>query len=285
MRGVTPTQRENVIEILYYAWMTTATTVKGPPPNEPAVLITGAPSALSAPDDAETCTELQLYAQSKTVTAATVSTSGLGDATITFAPCTAKAHARMIVLRVQVIDQAGTSLSLRVPRAAFPSAGTTAGKLIVASPAGTVEQPIALIAPSPSRFITAFLWGVGIAIPALLSAFVSYRLYASQKELDARRAEQLAFDTFKRTSAATVGQFFTVTFPLMWTYRDRNFFFDLSGEEKNFGFEKLPGALRMQLDDAMRRRDRKGVVAAFRAAFPEYGTEIDQTVSGKGRDG
>jgi hypothetical protein len=109
------------------------------------------------------------------------------------------------------VGSPGTWLRLRVPREAFPAAGSAvSGKLRFASASrAPYDVPVQLSTPHPGPFWTALLWFTGLVIPGA----IGFWFFMQQERQKAKNAERLLFESFKASNVPKLRRRFEAWYP------------------------------------------------------------------------
>jgi hypothetical protein len=165
-------------------------------------------------------------------------------------------------------------LELIVPTASFSDiVGGAKGKLILARPGlPVIEFALALRREDYTPPAKAFLWFLGVAVPAILASAIALIVYWAQKRIDSKQAENDALDHLRRDSAPELKTFFEGLYKTTMKLPDGQEF--SSTMERELGQLRILSALPQKrlerLMDGIRRAKRQQVANELASAFPDY---------------
>jgi hypothetical protein len=247
----------------------------------PQLAIAGSPSLVEGPQFWQ-CggkqREIVIIARNGKIANVDVSTTGLGDARLCAGACASCTAAKETVVRLEEVSSKGAKVCVAFPRDAFPGGAAVAkGQIVAASSGFIAESAVSLSgAPAPPVWFTAFLWGVGIAAPALLSALLALRTYRRQKAIDDELSRGRVADELLRRDLGRRGhEFFTVYLKNTLDQKDHDFTDGVREQLHDLPLKGLPRELEVAILQAMNLKKRRAILDALRAAFPDYAAEID----------
>jgi hypothetical protein len=267
------------------------------PVDEPVAVIAGTPASLRlgptwfelVPQDF-LCAEFSVRAENSPVSGALLTSTGLGDATFSTitgqrAPsCDVETASEQAVLRLDNVDQAGQRVRLRVPRAAFPdSLGVVDGRLrVYVAQQPPSDTPLRLENPYPSFLgilLTASAWIPGVALPALLTLYLTRRLWLWQKSWEKNDSDRAKFQAFVNGHWNELDVFFTTHLANMYKEYgpDEQPFADQLYEylRVHDWLEPIPQNRRDELRVALSDHSVPNIVRLIESLFPTWRHQID----------
>ena len=189
--------------------------------------------------------------------------------------CTASlALASTSIALVNVNEQERPVLVI-FPAGAFPAAaGGAKGRLLVLRAGmAPVEFPLTLRRDDYSPFMKAFLWFLGIFVPAAMAAIFGLCVYALQKRVDAKGAEAGTLQQFRLGEDAALRNFFTKIYQTTMCLADDDGDF-VATMERELAATRityvLPQKSRERLLAALRQSNRVKLANELATAFPSF---------------
>jgi hypothetical protein len=181
---------------------------------------------------------------------------------------------------IWLTDVADTERPIRMvlPVAAFPGAAAGAkGKLLVLIAASApVEVPMTVQREDFAPFVKAFLWFLGVAVPAVLAAGIGLAVYRAQKHIDSKSAETEALEAFRRDEAAALKSFFDGVYQTTMALKEDDAY--RGTMERELGARRmmsvLPRKARERLLVALRGRERAKLAGELAKTFPDHRASI-----------
>lgn len=249
-----------------------------------SVVVSETPAELQLPLDwwwpygagADVCLLFFVHGVGQGARSVLVTTTGLGRSQLEIASnreasnrCTTSTWKPLLWL--PLVGKSGTWLRLRVPKEAFPPAGSTAsGKLrIIASSRSPYEVELSLATPGPSPFWTALVWIVGLIVPA----FIAWQVFVNQEARKAANQESANFENYKATNVAKLEQLFRFWFPAIIanTKNDRHWRSELlTGLNDDGILAALPAEMRARLMRVLGTGTTEHITDELTAAFPVW---------------
>ena len=248
----------------------TASLLKGQEP--PAVVLAGTPASLERGfySSELVCRDFDVYGDGKAKTAM-ISTQGLGRALLS-----GPGRAGFLTLLRIPIGTTATTVRLCIPVDAFPEQGTVKGKIVAIAAATTAEAPVSLSGSETplAKFFAALLWGLGFAVPALLSTYLGQHVYLWQKRKEAAQKLVQVRAEHNRTAPEAEKTLFENYLPRLKGASDKQFASDISDQ-----LASLEGlladddmvAMKSALDDL----DRMKVLDILQRNFPNRKSVLD----------
>lgn len=246
-----------------------------PPP--PFVILSGTPSTIDNPWCTDVvCRDFDVYGDARN-TRVMLTTTGLGAARLRSGPCSTKAKSVAASALELTVNASGSRVCLCIPNDAFPDSGTVSGKILASAPPTSVETTILLVT-SPwlkQNFIAALLWGLGIAIPLLLSTWVGQRVYVWQKRKDDERAAVGRQREQRRRDPDAENRLFDIFLPTLAGASDEEFANEINGQRASID-QGLTDDQSAAFNAAIETNDRAAIIEILRKAFPGHDDVLNE---------
>ncbi|MGA8810832.1 MAG: hypothetical protein WB973_23410 [Thermoanaerobaculia bacterium] len=254
----------------------TAASAADAPPAVPVVVIAGTPATIERSRGASVCREFDVYSDGR-ATRVMISTTGLGDARLRLGRCADPPKSAMNTLLVLIANGNGARVCVCVSSDAFPVNGNVSGKIIASAPPTSVEAAVTL-STSPwlrQNFIAALLWGLGVAIPLLLSTWAGQRIYVWQKRKDEERAVAGRQRERRRIDPDAENRFFDIYLPKLAGESDEVFAEAVTGQLPSIE-PLLTDEEASFLTSALQAKDHQKIIDILRKNFPGHGEVLDR---------
>ena len=169
-------------------------------------------------------------------------------------------------------------LLLLLPDDAFPQATSGAkGKILLLRPdRPPIEATLTLRRNDYPPYLRAFLWILSVAVPLLVSGWLTLRIFAAQKRIESDNAEREAFNQYRQDMATELEGFFDGLYVVIMKTSDDAVFRQKMQQE--FDRLKLNTALprtgRTRVLSALKRGDRMAFANALSAQLPDFKEKI-----------
>jgi hypothetical protein len=250
-----------------------------------ALLVTGLSSVLEHPKTALgalffekdfVCFDFFVNAIGRPAPRLQITSSGIGGALLLDLRDAAKAcdeSQRASETSITLNNVSLSKLRLVVPIASFADVtGGAKGKLILSRPGlPLTEFAVALRREDYPPTIKAFLWFLGVAVPALVGAAIGLAVYKFQKNIDAKSTQRETLERFRRDSSAELNAFFEGLYRTTMQLDDDQF---RATMERELGqlrvLSALPQRTLRRLLRALRDGDRDEVARELADAFSNH---------------
>jgi hypothetical protein len=265
------------------------------PVKHPPILISGYPSTVRASScflswgckgQYAVFSALVQARAGKTIEAVSIQTAGLGDATLTVSsvsPCPATATGATAQLTLGSLTPTSTRVCVFVPLALIPEADMSVKGdiLVLASGFDPVAARVEIQrSPEPSR--TAFLWFIGIAVPAMVAFWLNNLATHLTEARTRRRTELDAFESDKEAKSHLFRTYFEDYLPGFAGKSNPEFVRGAYGELVRQGsWSRIPWKQRRRLyryvsNEEVTNAEFGEFKKELRLLFPEWRDSIDR---------
>jgi len=253
--------------------------------NGEVVLVSGVASVIEHPralieigTDPDTCVDFYVRSLGHPIPELVVGTGGLGAAKLLEAisveeDCPQYPNRTAPTLSLKNVTAVERRIHVIIPAASFPelSAGAT-GQIILVQPAATVTAiSITLKRQEYSAVWQGFLWFLGIAIPATVTATLGLLVLRATRRIERVTGETEALTRFRKDKSEDLKKFFSELYQQGMHEPSETFGGFMERELGNQQImTNLPERALAAVSAALRAGDREKVASELARAFPNY---------------